>query len=287
VSCCKLRILLVFAAVAPLVFPAATAGEAIGPGDFAHGREIELSSARSLQTLLRDLSVYRGTVEPQLADLRVFNAAGEAVPHAIRALARPRSMDSDVAKVPLFRLPRIGPGVPLSPGTNFSAGGGGRAYRIDAEVSADGAIVRLESGGAVAERAADADAAPDTAPPPDVPAAYLVDASQLRRPVVGLELALGQEPVEFVVPLRIEGSDDLVHFRSVGTQAALTRLDQAGHRIEISRVDFTASRYRYLKVSWLRTKLPVEIEAVRARLAPETELPPRDAARIPGRPVEE
>jgi hypothetical protein len=287
VSCCKLRILLVFAAVAPLVFPAATAGEPIGPGDFAHGREIELSSAGPLQTLLLDLSVYRGTVEPQLADLRVFNAAGEAVPHAIRALARPRSMDSDVVKVPLFRLPRIGPGEPLSPGRNLSAGGGGRAYRIDAEVSADGAIVRLESGGAVAERAADADAAPDTAPPPDVPAAYLVDASQLRRPVVGLELALGQEPVEFVVPLRIEGSDDLVHFRSVGTQAALTRLDQAGHRIEISRVDFTASRYRYLKVSWLRTKLPVEIEAVRARLAPETELPPRDAARIPGRPVEE
>jgi len=138
----------------------------------------------------------------------------------------------------------------------------------------------------LAGRAADADAAPDTAPPPEVPAAYLVDASQLRRPVVGLELVLGQEPVQFVVPLRIEGSDDLVHFRSLQTQAALTRLDQAGHRIEISRVDFTASRFRYLKMSWPRTKLPVEIEAVRARLAPETQLPPRDVARIPGQPIE-
>jgi hypothetical protein len=275
-----------FAAVAALVSPSAAAGEPIGPSDFAHGREIELLGAGPLQTLLIDLPVYRGTVERQLADLRVFNAAGEAVPHAIRSLAQPRSMDGDVVNVPLFRLPRIGPGEPLSPGMDLGAGGSGRAYRIDAEVSADGAIVRLESAGAVAERAANAAVAPDTAPPPDVPAAYLVDASQLRRPVVGLELTLGQEPVQFVVPLRIEGSDDLVHFRSLRTQAALTRLDQAGHRIEISRVDFTASRSRYLKVSWPGTKLPVEIEGVRARLAPETQAPPREVARIPGQPIE-
>jgi len=274
------------ASIAALVFLAVAAGASIGPGDFAHGREIELRGAGPLQTLLLDLPVYRGTVEPQLGDLRVFNAAGESVPHAIRALAQPPPADSDVVKVPLFRLPRIAPGEPLSPGMNLAAGGA-RSYRIDAEVSADGAIVRLESGGAVSERTADEDAAPDPVPPPDLPAAYLVDVSQLRRPVVGLELALAQGPVEFVVPLRIEGSDDLVHFRTMETRAALTRLDQAGHRIENSRVDFTAARYRYLKVSWPGARLPVAIGAVRARLAPETEPPPRDAARISGRAIED
>lgn len=282
----RLRIPRIYAAVAALVFLAAAAGASIGPGDFAHGRAIALRGAGPLQTLLLDLPVYRGTVEPRLADLRVFNAAGESVPHAIRALAQPRPAESDVVKVPLFRLPRIAPGEPLSQGMNLAAGGA-RPYRIDAEVSADGAILRLESGGAVGERTADDDVTPGTAPPPAPPAAYLVDLSQLRRPVVGLDLVLGQAPVEFVVPLRIEGSDDLVRFRTLGTRAALTRLEQSGHRIESSRVDFSAARYRYLKVSWSGAKLPVEIEAVRARLAPESEPPPRDAARIPGRAVEE
>jgi hypothetical protein len=283
VSTRALQMLLASVAIAVSCPVSASTEDQLARGDFAHGREIELGISGPLQTLLLDLPIYRGTVEPRLADLRVFNAAGEAVPHAIRSLARPQSRPDDFAQLPLFRLPEIDEGEPDSSGMNVATHGEERIYSIDAEISENGAVVRIISKRPLPDDAGDAQspAAPEAA----LPAGYLIDASQLERAVVGLELELGGDPLEFVVPLRIEGSGDLVRFQSLGGRAALARLDQSGHRIEISRVDFPPSRYRYLKLTWPRAKLPVEIEAVRARLAPETQPPTRDSARIPGQPV--
>jgi len=283
VSTRALRIFLASMAVAVSCPVSASTEDQLARGDFAHGREIEPRISGPLQTLLLDLPIYRGTVEPRLADLRVFNATGEAVPHAIRSLAQPESRLDDFAKLPLFRLPEIDEGEPGSSGMNVATHGEERIHSIDAEISENGAVVRILSQRPQPDDAGDeqSPAAPEAA----LPAGYLIDASQLERAVVGLELELGGDPLEFVVPVRIEGSSDLVRFQSLGSRAALARLDQSGHRVEISRVDFPASRQRYLKLTWPQAKLPVEIEAVRARLAPETQPPPRDSARIPGQPV--
>ncbi len=278
-----LRMLLASVAIAVSGPVSASAEERLAHGDFAHGREVELRISGPLQTLLLDLPIYRGTVEPRLADLRVFNAAGQAVPHAIRSLAQPQPRLDDFAELPLFRLPEIDEGEPDSSGLNVATHGEERSYSIDAEISENGAVVRIISRRPLPDDAGDAQspAAPEVA----LPAGYLIDASQLERAVVGLELELRGDPLEFVVPLRIEGSGDLVRFQSLGGRAALARLDQSGHRIDISRVDFPPSQHRYLKLTWPQAKLPVEIETVRARLAPETQPPTRDSARIPGQPV--
>lgn len=250
------------------------AAEALGPHDFARGREVELRDPAPLQTLLLDLAVYRGTVEAGLADLRVFNGGGEPVPHAVRTLARPRSVGGRLVEVPLFRLPDLSPG---EAETRSIAGGDARAYRIDAEVSDTGAVVRIRS---EPDDRSDADAEV-----PEPPAAYLLDASQLGSSVDALELDLAPGTAQFVVPARVEGSNDLTRFRTLGERVALVRLDQAGHRIESSRLDIPTSRYRYLKVSSVGERLPVAINRVRVRLAPRTEPPPRDEVRVPGRAV--
>jgi len=282
VSTGSLGILLASITVAVASPASARAPQQPARDDFAHGREVELQLPGPLQTLLLDLPIYRGTVEPRLADLRVFNAAGQAVPHAVRSLARPQSRPDDFAELPLFRLPAIDEGAPYSSDMKVAAHGDQRSYRIDAEVSENGAVIRIRSQPPPEDAGG---AKPVPAPESALPDGYLIDASQLQRAVVGLDLELGADQVEFVAPLRIEGSDDLVRFRSLGGSAALARLDQRGHRIEISRVDFPASRHRYLKLTSPRAKLPVEIRAVRARLAPETQPPARDDARIPGQPV--
>jgi len=284
-------ILLAFLALAVAGSATADAEEELAPGDFAHGREVELRTPGPLQLLLLDLPIYRGTVEPRLADLRVFNAAGEAVPHALRSLAQPQTRLDEFAELPLFRLPDIDEGEPsvssMNIGNNIDNNidnnSDERIYSIDAEISDNGAVVRIRSKQLPPDEGEDAQAS--ATPEAAVPAGYLIDASQLERAVVDLEFELAGGPVEFVVPLRIEGSGDLVHFQSLGTRAALVRLDQSGHRIEISRVDLPASRHRYLRLTWPEAKLPVGIRAVRARLAPETEPPPRDGARIPGQPM--
>ena len=136
-------------------------------------------------------------------------------------------------------------------------------------MASDGAIVRVVSQSAAAG-----------ADEPHRPSAYLVDLSQLKRPVVELELALASEPAEFVVPLRIEASEDLVHFAPVSAHGALARLDQAGHRIERNQVELPGVERRYLLLSSTADGLPVEVTSVRARLATVVAAPARARERI-------
>ena len=250
---------------------AAAALEALAPEHFATGRAIETRSADPLQTLLLDLPIYRGSVAPGLSDLRVFNAGGEVVPHAIRPLRQPGEAPAETAPVPVFRLPaeRSRTGQAAS-----GRAGLARSHGVEVQLSDDGAIVRVEPVGPPGESA-------------DAPASstYLLDLSGLARSAVGLELLLGPEPGEFVLPVRVEASDDLVHFRRLSTRSALARLDQAGHRIERSDVRFAPLGQRYLLLSSQGGPLPVEIRAARAQLAPTTAPPPRQEVRIAGAPV--
>ena len=93
----------VWLALAPA--SARAADPTFAPSDFAWGRAVEVRESRPLQTLLLDVAIYRGAVAPDLADLRVFNAAGEVVPHAIRPLGDPSQEQAAPAPVPLFHVP--------------------------------------------------------------------------------------------------------------------------------------------------------------------------------------
>jgi hypothetical protein len=247
--------------------PAARAADgALAPADFAFGRAVEARSGDPLQTLLLDAAVYRGAVGPDLADLRVFNAANEVVPHAIRPLADPQEEKGALVEVPLFRVPERS-ALAIRAGDRSTV----RARDVAIEIAADGAIVRV------------ADPKKDEADT-RLPSAYLLDLSQLEklgRAVVGLELALAPEPAEFAVALGVEASDDLVHFSPLSARAAIARLDQSGHRIEQSEVEMAATRSRYLLIS-AAGPMPVEVTAVRARLASVAVAPPRARARIEG-----
>jgi len=153
---------------------------------------------------------------------------------------------------------------------------GTAGYRVEAKVSEREGTIHLE---------------PITAPPGAERAAaetrgYLIDTSSLDRAVAGLELELADTAESFVVAVRVDATDDLVHFEQLVERAAVARLDQAGHHLEKSRVEFRPARRRYLKITWLDDRLPVEVIAVRARLA--AEFPPlqRYHEKLAGRSIE-
>jgi hypothetical protein len=241
--------------------------ESFAPSDFAWGRAVEAQTRDPLQTLLLDVAVYRGAVAPDLADLRVFNSAGEVVPHAIRPLVDPSEDQGALVEVPLFRLPRSS-ALAIEAADSSTV----RARDIAIEVAADGAIVRVASDSQAADQGA------------TLPSAYLIDLSPQKRDglaVAGLDLALSPEPAEFAAALRVEASDDLVHFTPLAARASLARLDQSGHRIEQSRIELPSASHRYLLLA-AGQPLPVELLSVRARLAPVIAPPPRTRERITG-----
>jgi Protein of unknown function (DUF3999) len=266
--CCALAALCTWTSAA-----AFAAADALAPSDFAYGRTVEIQRGDALQTLLLDLPIYRGSVGPEFADLRVFNGAGEVVPHAIRALSDPSEQESELVAVPLFRVPEDSAlaraaASPLVTGVDQIVVHADRAGDVAIEIASDGAIRRVgpETGG-------ESEARP--------PSAYLVDVSRLERPVIGLELSLAAEPTEFVAPVRVDASDDLQMLERANLRAVLVRLDQAGQRIERTEVGLPAVKRRYLLLSGV-DPLPVEVTAVRARLAPVVAPPPRHHERIQG-----
>lgn len=233
-------------------------------GDFAMGRLIETGSTRALQSVELDLAVYEGSVEPGLADLRVFNARGDTVPHAIRRAPSAPAPEARIEPLPVFR---IGGAEAVPP----SAPVGG--FEIDAEISEGGAILRLRG------------PAPSR-PGPAQHGAWLVDASGLGgAPVVGLELDLAPSAGDFVAYWRVEGSDDLTHFAPLVSRAALARFARGGHEIERFDLKLPATRARYLRLTLIEGVLPAELTEVSARIATPPGPPKRQHLRLPGESV--
>lgn len=239
--------------------------EALVPGDFAVGRTLEIERAGALQSVLLDFDVYRRSVEPGLADLRVFDAQGRPVPYAIRRRLPGAKQEQVLRSLPLFTLDRAMTEQAL-PTARFAAD----AFRIEAQLSETGAIVSVAPAGGE----------PATG---DLPVAWLLDASDLRRAVVGLVFELDAEGGPFVSSLRIEASDDLASFRRVGQNLALARLEQAGHRIERLKFALPATRAKYLRITAQGSPPAARIRSVTARLAPSRPAPKRVEASLQGR----
>jgi len=258
------------------------------PGDFAHGRNIQTKQPGALQTLLIPVAVYRGSVEPRLADLRVFDAAGEAVPHTIRRPDTPEPLEELTKPLPLFAMPE---GAAHTPGAAPGAEGFWKrkeSLRIDATISEQETHIRLESGAAARTPASRTIGyLVDTGEPArDLPAQGPVQGKEPRK-VVGLELEFAPSEAPFVAALRVRGSDDLVRFEELAPRATIARLEQGGHRIELSRIELRAGRHRYLEITWPGGDRPVELAAVRARLAPRAPAPRRFNARLKGRAAQD
>jgi hypothetical protein len=242
---------------------AAPEAEPLRAEDFAIGRTISTDTSEALQSVILDLDVYRKSVEPELADLRVFNAAGEAVPHAIRHFIPAPDPEPVIEPLPVFLLG------PVAPSPADATG-----YSIDAEVSESGAILRLHS----------------TRRPllgPATSGSWLVDASTLAgESIVGLELELAPSAGDFIGYLRISASDDLVRFRTRTQRAAVARLTHGGHGIERLDLPLPSTRAKYLKLELIEGVLAADIRGVGARLATGPAPAERHRTRVDGHAVD-
>lgn len=234
---------LAFAADAPL-----------RPDDFAFGLAIEPVAGAPLQQVTLPAAVYQSATRADLGDLRVFNAAGELVPHALRRPA-PATTAGEWAALPLF--PLRGPAA-RSP----------EELSLRVEKSASGAIVSVRSG---------------TGATGDAPVvAWLIDASADKRAIDTLEVDW-RDPAAggFSGRLRIDASDDLRYWRIVTNDAALARLRHDGHLLEHRRIELAALRAKYLRLAWAEPGNGVPLTGVRAQRVAEVSPPAREWLALP------
>jgi hypothetical protein len=219
------------------------------PADFASGAPLTVSGGDALQRFALPFEAYRDA-RRDLADVRVFNGRGEAVP--IARAAEPEITREAPHMVELPRFAVTGRGAEIASGAQVTV-------RTD-----DGTLIAVHGKRAVRQAA---------------PVAWLLDASQVRDPLGALVLDWDARPGSEVVRVTVEASDDLQAWRHAGT-ASLVRLAEGGHQLEQPRVAILSSKARYYRVTWGGAAFALrgaQGEIVRAVQAPE-----RAVARVQG-----
>lgn len=169
------------------------------------------------------LGIYAHAAYGDLRDLRVRNAAGNAVPYAwLRNEAAAPHFTSK--EVPIFALPA-------------SAGGAADASDDDAsfrfKVRPDGSLALARK---PARKPAEA-------------AQWLIDASQLKGGLLQARFEVAPE-ARGLFAFRLEASDDLRHWRPVGGEEQLVRLAHGGQTIERLAVDLGSVHAHFLRLRW-------------------------------------
>jgi hypothetical protein len=212
---------------------AATSAES--PRDFAYGLPIQADGREALYRLELPGAVYRGVLRRDLGDLRVFNAAGEVVPHALYRRAASETQTRPPLALKFF--PLYGDAAKAFAGLSLRVqrNAAGSVLRLDEQLGTPGGKQLL---------------------------GYLVDASQVEEPLRAVELDVRGEDHSAKVDL--EASDDLATWRPLATQAPLLSLQYADERIEQRRIEFAPRRVKYLRLTWQTMPAEARLAALRA-----------------------
>jgi hypothetical protein len=206
---------------------AATAAER--PADFAYGVPLEADGKEALYEVTLPASAYRGVVRADLADVRVFNGAGEIVPHAWRPRRTAGTETVKPVALTLFPL-KAEEGASLDAiSIRVRRGPGGRSS-VDVTSTSGGA----QKGG---EKRT---------------VGYLVDLTAFDRALRAIEFEWQPVPDGFAGKLRIDASDDLGTWNTLVVAAPLVNLEMAGQRLQQKRVELPQHKVKYLRLSWVQ-----------------------------------
>lgn len=190
---------------------------------YAEQWPLSLSSAQSgAYRITLEPQIYRRAWSPRLADVQVYNAAGQALPSALLAPDQPLAQPPVQRELPWFALP------PLDAGSRND-------LQLLTERDPDGRVRRVEARmGASAGPAASA--------------GWLIDASVLgQQPVAALVLDWVEQDAPLQATVQVDASDDLRNWQQIDASVPLVDLQRAGKRLLQRRIGVDRNA-RYLRV---------------------------------------
>jgi hypothetical protein len=200
------------------------AAELPGRDEYAFGFPLAAPGDAEFFAVDLPLEVYRSVADPELRDVGVYNAEGQPIPRLVErpAAAAPGS-EREIA---LGLIPLYG-------------GQAEQSEQLRLLLMQEAGRTRLELD---TERAAGEQ-------PQQSLAGYLLDARELEHELQAL--ALTWQPLEegFIGTIRLDTSDDLRHWRHVGT-SALADLKFRETRIEQNRLPLPPGISDFLRISW-------------------------------------
>lgn len=190
--------------------------------DFATRASVRVTQAAPYARLTLPIDAYLAARSPDLRDLRVFNAKGEAVPFAL--IATPPQTRASEQQRALRWFPLHG---------EASTSGGDLQVDVRRDTSGTVVSVREQSGNKTGKALR----------------GYLIDTGSKEATLAALDITLG-EGVSSFHRVSVEASDDLTRWHSLQGEAVLAVLDFNGEQIRRERIELGQIDARYLRVLW-------------------------------------
>ena len=222
--------------IAAIVLAAAMPALAQSPATFRSNAEVTPTGADALAVMELPFEAYRDA-RRDLADIRIFNAGGDAVPYAWAPDPGRMTEPATPVDLPMFPVRQV----PQA----------GQAYTEVTVRAADGTLISLRGGSPSPLKEGRRDSRKaltpnDTATPKA--AAWLLDATKTTEPVKSVAFDWQAGPGSELATVRIEASEDLKSWTQVGT-APLVRLGAGDRMLLQPRVEFSPRTVKYLRVT--------------------------------------
>jgi Protein of unknown function (DUF3999) len=205
---------------------------ALSRDDFALEVPVQVPDAKPLVAVDLPEVIYLASRKAGLADLRVVNSAGEAVPYAIglAPLLAPQTSQTQLEVLPFYTK------------ANEDAAG------VGVTLTVIGDQTRLVLDPKSAKKTGD-----------QMPTAYYLDLGvkpqdKLKASIQFVDLSL-LPGADLTTSLRLEGSDDLKQWRTLVNAAPIFRLNRAGQALSNTRIDVASPAVRYLRITALSAAL--------------------------------
>lgn len=221
---------------------ASVGAAAPGKNDYANGMSVQASGTEPMIEMDLPDVVYRTVTRADLGDLRVFNADGVPVPHAI--CSAPQSAAAEVTEQTL---------------SVFVLRGRDQVYTESSQVN-----VETSSGTRV-------DVQESSPPAPEVVSGliHIIDARDTR-PLRSIRFDWSSPDGVSEVKVRIEASDDLDRWRTVVPASTLLLAQQEGRELRRERIELPLREYEYMRVQRVDNGPPLIVNSVTAEEVAES-----------------
>ncbi len=206
-----------------------------GPGPKDFNGLIILGTERNgaIYEMALPQTVYRGVLRSDLADIRIYNSQGDAVPHTVLSVDV-NAVESS-SRETVHRLAFFPVSAPNQSQGNFS---------MQVQTNESGTIIELKSSGAKSDEKINA---------------YLIDLSLFDHIPDKLRFDWSGGDGSFMLETRVRGSNDLCSWSTVLASASLADFVYNGHNLRKDMIYLPSAKYKYLRLEW---DDPVQLQGI-------------------------
>ena len=211
------------------------------PQDFAFGANLSGRASNTIYRVMLPDDIYRKVTRADLSDMAVFNGKGELVPFLLGEAPSEKAAKKEVVALPFF---------PVSANRQQNL----NDFGLRVEKTTAGIITELRH---------------DQASQKGSPVIfYILDGSQVSSAIAALHVEWLDKTNNYMGQINVDASDDLKNWRTVITNAVISRLNHGGQRVEQKIISLPYTKAKYFRLSWPSTDTPLSLVSVTAEIAP-------------------